>query len=140
MKKVSARGVSKACLALTALVIAMHSAPVAKADTVVEVDPRDQRGVWEGWGCSFAWWAHAVGGKRYEPLYADLFFTDKTVPFLDQQLPGLELNIIRYNVGGGGRRETYENAFEQVPDILPWHRDIDGYWVNWGNRDSASPS
>lgn len=104
------------------------------------VDKTENRGTWEGWGCSFAWWAHAVGGRNYQDLYADLFFTDKTVPFLDKQLPGLNMNLIRYNVGGGGRRETYENAFEQVPGILPWHRDIDGYWLNWGDKGPNSKS
>lgn len=114
--------------------------PTAQAQYTVQVDKHDKRGIWEGWGCSFAWWAHAVGGKKYQDLYADLFFSQKSVPFLDKQLPGLGMNIIRYNVGGGGRRETYENAVEQVPDILPWHRDIDGYWINWRDRDPKSPS
>jgi galactan endo-1,6-beta-galactosidase len=109
-------------------------------NTVVKVDPQDKRGQWEGWGCSFAWWAHAVGAKKYESLYADLFFTPKMVPFLDQQLPGLNFNIIRYNVGGGGRRESIGATVEKVPDILPWHRDIDGYWINWTDKDPKSAS
>lgn len=113
---------------------------VAHADYTVKADPQDKRGQWEGWGCSFAWWAHAVGAKNHESLYADLFFSTKAVPFLDQQLPGLNFNIIRYNVGGGGRKETYEDAVEKVPDILPWHRDIDGYWINWASKDPTSAS
>lgn len=123
----------------TMTLLGENSTPIY-ADTIVKVDPNDKRGIWEGWGCSFAWWAHAVGAKNYESLYADLFFTPKTVPFLDQQLPGLGLNIIRYNVGGGGRRETYGDAVEKVPDILPWHRDIDGYWINWASKDPKSAS
>lgn len=91
---------------------------------MITIDKNDERGTWEGWGCSLAWWAHAVGGKNYQDLYADLFFTDKTVPFLDHQLPGLHMNILRYNVGGGG------NEVERVSDILPWHRDIHGYWID----------
>jgi len=117
-----------------------QAAPVAPSGYTLTVDKNENRGTWEGWGCSFAWWAHAVGGKKYQDLYADLFFTAKTVPFLDKQLPGLNMNIIRYNVGGGGRRETYENAVEKVPDILKWHRDIDGYWIDWGSKDPQSKS
>lgn len=120
-----------AILGMGAVTAPIHAqvpgAPSVGAGYTMTVHPNEKRGIWEGWGCSFAWWAHAVGGRKHGELYADLFFTDKTVPFLDKQLPGLNLNIIRYNVGGGGRRESYGDALEQVPDILPWHRDIDGY-------------
>lgn len=135
-------------MAVAAFWLPVVALPVATAAPVtgratgytLKVDKTEKRGIWEGWGCSFAWWAHAVGGKKYQDLYGDLFFTQKTVPFLDKQLPGLGMNIIRYNVGGGGRRETYENAVEKVPDILPWHRDIDGYWINWGDPNPKSKS
>ncbi|BCM93270.1 hypothetical protein IAD21_05159 [Abditibacteriota bacterium] len=127
-------------LSLATMTLLTGCVQTAHADYTVKVDPQDKRGQWEGWGCSFAWWAHALGTRNYESLYADLFFTTKSVPFLDQQLPGLNFNIIRYNVGGGGRKETYEDAVEQVPDILPWHRDIDGYWINWGSKDPSSDS
>jgi galactan endo-1,6-beta-galactosidase len=126
--------------ALPASAAAPAATPANPGGYTLKVDKTEKRGTWEGWGCSFAWWAHAVGGKNYQDLYADLFFTDKTVPFLDKQLPGLGMNIIRYNIGGGGRRETYDNAVERVPDILPWSRDIDGYWLNWADKDPASKS
>ena len=58
----------------------------------LKINPDENRGTWEGWGCSFAWWPNMVGGKNYANLYADLFYTDKTISFLDQKLPGLNFN------------------------------------------------
>jgi galactan endo-1,6-beta-galactosidase len=112
----------------------------ARADYTLQVQKNEVRGTWEGWGTSMAWWAHVVGGKKYQDVYADLFFSEKTVPFAGSQLPGLGMNILRYNVGGGGRGDTVEGLTEKVPDILRWHRDIDGFWINPANRDPNSPS
>jgi galactan endo-1,6-beta-galactosidase len=107
---------------------------------MITIDKNENRGTWEGWGCSLAWWAHAVGGKNYQDLYADLFFTGKTVPFLDRQLPGLNMNIIRYNVGGGGLRGADVSEAEQISDILPWHRDIPGFWIDPQDKEPNSAS
>lgn len=53
---------------------------------------KTNNGNFEGWGTSLCWWAHRVG---YSPELtrksAELFFSDK----------GLNLNIMRYNIGGG---------------------------------------
>lgn len=49
-------------------------------------------GKYQGWGTSLCWWAYRVG---YSPVLteksAKLFFSDE----------GLNLNIMRYNIGGG---------------------------------------
>lgn len=49
-------------------------------------------GIFQGWGTSLCWWAHRVG---YSPVLtekaAKLFFSED----------GLNLNIMRYNIGGG---------------------------------------
>lgn len=108
--------------------------------TTVKVDPNDKRGIWEGWGCSMGWWPNMVGGRHYENLYSDLFFTTKTVPFLDAKLPGLDMNIVRYNVGGGGSGGKWKGLNEKVPDIQPWPRRIDGFWLNGDSRDPKSIS
>lgn len=119
-------------------------------------------GIWEGWGTSLAWWGKGVGASAYEATYADLLFTTKNVTFNGRLLPGLGLNIVRYNIGGGGRPEDnvdgrYDSPprppdfaapdyppNDQLPDPrdrrMPWFRDIDGFWVNWFSRDPRTSS
>ena len=110
------------------------------ADSTVTVNPRDDRGVWEGWGASLAWWGQGVGGGEYQDLHADLLFTTKTVSYLGQDLPGLGLNIVRYNVGGGGRGESSGRIKENVSAKVPWYKDIDGFWINGQARSPTSKS
>lgn len=106
----------------------------------ITINPQNNRGAWEGWGCSFAWWANAVGGKAYSDLYADLFFSTKTVSVLNREVPGLGMNIVRYNIGGGGRGEVIGDTRERRPDILSWDRDIDGFFLDWNDKTDAPGS
>jgi len=81
----------------------------SSAQVVVQVDPSQRWGVWQGWGTSLAWWANCYGSR--DDL-ADIFFTMNNVSYNgDAQgssnndntstvLPGLGLNIARYNLGG----------------------------------------
>jgi galactan endo-1,6-beta-galactosidase len=105
------------------------------------INPARERGVWEGWGASLAWWAQGVGGSVHQTTYADLFFTLAPVTVRDQSLPGLGLTLVRYNVGGGGRPGDIPDLLENVPSSLPWYKDIDGFEIDWQNHDDpASPS
>ena len=49
-------------------------------------------GVFEGWGTSLCWWAHRVGYSEELCEKASRLFFSKD---------GLDLNIMRYNIGGG---------------------------------------
>jgi galactan endo-1,6-beta-galactosidase len=114
------------------------SAPAMPAGAI-RVNSADNHGKWEGWGTSLAWWANASGASAHQDVYADLFFSSKDVRFMEKTLPGLGLNIVRYNVGGGGRGDI-PGVQENVPNDLPWYKDIDGYWLDWQSRDPASTS
>ena len=96
----------------------------------VKIDPTKNVGKWEGWGSSLAWWARAIGGTANADYYADLIYTTKTT----DGYPGLGLNIVRYNVGGGGIDQPQENKGRK----LQWQMDIHGYWTDPGKRDPAS--
>lgn len=91
----------------------------------LKVDPTKNLGQWEGWGSSLAWWARAIGGTANANYYADLIYTTKSV----DGHPGLGLNIVRYNVGGGGVNQPKENKGPK----LQWQMDIHGYWADPNN-------
>lgn len=74
----------------------------AEADSVVRLQPNqaspfhdtngDGLGEFEGWGTSLCWWANRLGySEKLTSEAARLFFSDE----------GLDMNIGRYNVGGG---------------------------------------
>ena len=69
----------------------------ARADSSITVTPGTSYGSWEGWGTSLAWWANVFGDRDD---FADIFFTTKSVTYNGKSLPGLGLNIARYNLGG----------------------------------------
>src|SRR3954468_11723613 len=69
----------------------------ARADATIAVNPATKYGTWEGWGTSLAWWANVFGARDD---FADIFFTTKSVTYSGRTLPGLGLNIARYNLGG----------------------------------------
>jgi galactan endo-1,6-beta-galactosidase len=100
-------------------------------DTVA-VDPFQNSGRWQGWGSSLAWWARAIGGTGNADYYADLIYTTD----LNHGYPGLGLNIVRYNVGGGGMNQPSENKGTK----LQWQMDIHGYWTNPESADPSSAS
>jgi galactan endo-1,6-beta-galactosidase len=112
----------------------------AQADYTLVVDKNENRGTWEGWGCSLCWWANALGGSSYQNLYADLFFTQNTVSFAGKTLPGLGMNIARYNVGGVGRGDTIDGTTENLPSGFPVFKRVEGYWKDWHSSDPASSS
>ena len=92
--------------------------------------PSSNLGQWEGWGSSLAWWARAIGGTANANYYADLIYTTK----ITDGYPGLGLNIVRYNVGGGGIDQPQENKGSK----LQWQMDIHGYWTDPNKDDPAS--
>ncbi|WP_139122931.1 Ig-like domain-containing protein [Cellulosimicrobium cellulans] len=78
----------------------------------VTPDPSYAGAPFEGWGTSLVWFANATGDYPDEirEKLADMVFGDE----------GLNLNIARYNVGGGN-----------APDVPPYLRAggaVDGWW------------
>ena len=107
-----------------------HAQQRALAAKTVKLDPTKNLGPWEGWGSSLAWWARAIGGTASADYYADLIYTTKST----DSYPGLGLNIVRYNVGGGGIDQPQENKGPK----LQWQMDIHGYWTDPNHSDPAN--
>ena len=85
-------------------------------------------GIFQGWGTSLCWWAHRVG---YSPVLtrksAKLFFGDE----------GLDLNIMRYNIGGGDNptHKHVKRTDSMIPGWLIYNMDGDSYTYDY-NADS----
>jgi O-glycosyl hydrolase len=99
------------CVPLVALGVV--AAPAAAATTVtVRPDPAYRQQPFEGWGSSLAWMAEATGGypDAVRTKLADLVFGPD----------GLNLNIARFNIGGGNAPD--------VPSYLRAGAAVPGWW------------
>ncbi|KOV94309.1 glycoside hydrolase [Streptomyces sp. NRRL B-3648] len=106
----------------------------ARADATIAVNPSATYGTWEGWGTSLAWWANVFGTRDD---FADIFFTTRNTAYNGTTLPGLGLNIARYNLGACSRNSVGGESMAVSPNI-PSFKQIEGYWQDWTNEDPAS--
>ncbi|KAI0170475.1 endo-beta-1,6-galactanase [Pestalotiopsis sp. NC0098] len=121
---------------LRALVVLVSRAALAGADTTTTISPSTNWGTWEGWGTSLAWWAAAFGTR--DDL-ANLFFTTDSVTYNGASVPGLGLNIVRYNAGACSD-ESVDGESMVVSANMIASRQIDGYWTDWTSTDASSSS
>ena len=84
----------------------------------------DGLGEFEGWGTSLCWWANRIGySDALTSQAAELFFSDE----------GLDMNIGRYNVGGG-------DATGEVQEV-PVNKNAQFYdLTNWGTNPTGAGS
>jgi galactan endo-1,6-beta-galactosidase len=104
------------------------------------VTPATNWGAWDGWGVSLGWWANVFGNR--DDL-ADIVFTTNYTTLNGYLLPGLGLNIARFNAGGCGTNTigSGTNAFSmQLSPNMPLYAQMQGYWLNWDSIDPSSAS
>jgi hypothetical protein len=106
----------------------------AGADATITINPGADYGAWEGWGTSLAWWANVFGDRDD---FADIFFTTGSVAYNGATLPGLGLNIARYNLGACSWNSVNGETMVASPNI-PRFKQIEGFWQDWNNEDPAS--
>ena len=82
-----------------------------------------------GWGKVF--------GNRSD--VADTLFTLNDVTIGDNTLPGLGLNIVRYNAGACSWNNIENTQMVESPNIIP-SRQIEGFWLDWYNSNVSSSS
>lgn len=71
-------------------------------------------GIFQGWGTSICWWGHRLGySDELSEKAAQLFFSEK----------GLNLNIMRYNIGGGD--DPLHNHIKRSDSAIPGYLDYD---------------
>ncbi|KAK4225459.1 glycoside hydrolase family 30 protein [Podospora fimiseda] len=102
---------------LLALIAANFSS--VNADLTTIIDAKSNRGTWEGWGTSLAWWAVAFGNR--------------------QSLPGLGFNIARYNADVSSWNSYNGSKMVVSPNMIP-SRQVEGFWQDWGSADPSSSS
>jgi galactan endo-1,6-beta-galactosidase len=107
-----------------------------RADYTTVVNPQTAWGTWEGWGVSLGWWANVFGSR--DDL-ADLVFTTNYTTFNGASLPGLGMNIARYNAGACNTN-LIDGASIQLSSDMPEFKQMFGYWVNWFSADPTSSS
>ncbi|MEU6799419.1 RICIN domain-containing protein [Streptomyces neyagawaensis] len=117
-------------MATTSLPLA-HAEPAA-ASVTVRPDPSYKGDSFEGWGTSLVWFANATGDypPQIREKLAKLLFGES----------GLNLNIARYNIGGGNAPD--------VKDYLRAGGAVEGWWkapagttredVDWWNADDPA--
>ncbi|KZX21818.1 glycoside hydrolase [Rathayibacter tanaceti] len=112
-RRVAALATSAALATGALLAIPAAAAPAQAADTFrITPNPAFAGEAFEGWGTSLVWFANATGNypeALREDLYQKVFGED-----------GLDLNIARYNIGGG-------NASD-VQDYLRPGGAVEGWW------------
>ncbi|HEV2319747.1 MAG TPA: glycoside hydrolase, partial [Verrucomicrobiae bacterium] len=91
-------------------------------------------GIWQGWGCSLCWWANVFGTRAD---LANIVFTTNYTTLNGVNLPGLGMNIARYNAGGCGTNSVNGQSMVASPNIPGW-KQIQGYWLNPSSSDPGT--
>ena len=115
------------------------AASVSSQPTVVVPISTVSYGAWEGIGVSLAWWANVWGSSA---ALADVVFSCQaavSVPGIAAPLPGLCMNIARYNLGGSSNTSAYGASIVYSPSI-PWWKQIQGFWLDYASDDPSSAS
>ncbi|KAJ7642780.1 glycoside hydrolase superfamily [Mycena polygramma] len=122
---------------LLTLAVTLVATQRAVADQTTTINPSANYGTWEGWGTSLAWWAKAFGTQT---ALADIFFTQNTVTFNGHTLPGLGLNVIRYNAGACSTNKDPDGDSMVVSPDIKASRQMDAFWLDWNSNSTSSSS
>jgi galactan endo-1,6-beta-galactosidase len=121
---------------ITTILLLLVISSSTYANYTTKVNPVNDWGQWEGWGTSLAWWANTFGERED---FADILFTTKNVNYLGKSIPGLGMNIARYNVGGCSWNSINKETMVASSKI-PKFKQIEGFWLNWDSTDPNSSS
>ncbi|MFF0133856.1 RICIN domain-containing protein [Streptomyces mirabilis] len=117
---------------VTAPPTSAETAPAAAASVTVRPDPSYKEQSFEGWGTSLVWFANATGNypAPIREKLAKLLFGDD----------GLNLNIARYNIGGGNAPNV-KNYLRAGGAVEGWWKAPDGTTrtdTDWWSADDAA--
>jgi galactan endo-1,6-beta-galactosidase len=121
---------------LLSIVVALVSVPLITADENTTINSSANWGIWEGWGVSLAWWAKEFGTRSD---LASAVFSTATTSVGGTSLPGLGLNIARYNAGACSTHSVNGTSMV-LPSTMNPSREMDAYWIDWSSTDPSSSS
>lgn len=129
------RGVAAAMVIMTA--IPQTQIPVfaettkAAASGEVKVNPQIHYQTLEGWGTSLCWWGNVIGAVGDRDFNGNGIPDREEIAELAFSPEYLNLNIVRYNVGGGDKTDS---SIKRVEGRVP------GWTVDMLGKDSADGS
>ncbi len=106
--------------------ITLSDSPVSLSRWPVAIDPLAKNQVLEGWGVSLCWWANVEGGRCTDAQLKQ--FCD----YLTDPVNGLNMNIFRYNIGGG---DDPSHTHLPASSAMPGFKDSPTAAYNW-TRDA----
>ncbi|KUF91585.1 Endo-beta-1 [Phytophthora nicotianae] len=98
---------------------------------------------WEGWGTSLSWWANVFGDRED---IADVLFSNMSSVSIEgaaKDIPALNFNIARYNIGGSGNNVIDDSGTEiamKTSEKMSAFKAIESFWLDWTSTDPASKS
>jgi len=125
-----------AAILFAATLFSFPARAAEKESPAIHINPAKSWGVWEGWGVSLCWWANVFGDRDD---IADAVFTTRITRVEQWEVPGLGLNIARYNAGGSAGREFDGRRMVVSKIILPY-RQMQGFWLDPKSAAPDSPS
>lgn len=131
MKK--SNGIRRGAAALLAIPMALSGVPfpaaaqmrtAAGAAGEITVDPRIHYQTLEGWGTSLCWWGNVIGSAGERDTNGNGRLDREEIAELAFSPDYLNLNIVRYNVGGGDKPDS---SIKRVEGRVPgWSKDMFG--------------
>ena len=120
--------------AFPAMTLTVRAAGDGSGPGEIKVSPDIHYQTLEGWGTSLCWWGNVIGswgdadwngnGRPDREEIAELAFSPEY----------LNLNIVRYNVGGGDKEDT---SIKRIEGIVPgWTEDMTGTRDGSGEFDA----
>ena len=102
----------------------LYTSEISQIAGEVSINPNLHYQTLDGWGTSLCWWGNVVGS------WGDKDFNGNGIPDREEiaelafSPEYLNLNIVRYNVGGGDKENT---SMKRVEGIVPgWTVDMTG--------------
>ncbi|KAF3933062.1 hypothetical protein ABW20_dc0107974 [Dactylellina cionopaga] len=120
----------------TAAILILACSQPSLGDQTYIISSTTSWGKWQGWGTSLAWWAKRFGTRTD---LSNIFFSTASTTYNGQSIPGLGLNIVRYNAGACSTNTYSGTKMVVSPNIKP-SRQIDAFWLDWASNDPNSAS